>query len=157
MVPWAPPTHFDLQENIMRTYVQRGLYGVLLAGGFVVLGAGAATAADLSTTSDAEAASGLGAIITAPLPSGTTSGSIIEEAVVSLDASLDLGAGTGSGDGLLGDSTLGPLDGGVANADQVAPQIAVPVNVSGNSVSVIGDSSSTGTSGARGTTASDPS
>ncbi|MFJ6003274.1 hypothetical protein, partial [Arthrobacter sp. NPDC092385] len=126
----------------MRTCVQRGLYGVLLAGGVVVLGAGTATAADLSTGSSG-ADTSLSAVITAPLQPGTTSGSIIQEAAVALEGSLDLNLGAGNS---------GLLEGGIANGNLVVPEMVVPVNVSGNSVSLIGDSSSTGESVTTGTT-----
>ncbi|MHA7209794.1 hypothetical protein ACX80K_11985, partial [Arthrobacter sp. MDT1-65] len=128
----------------MRTSVQRGLYGVLLAGGVVVLGSGSAVAADLSATSDTGLDSTLGAIITAPLQSGTTSGSILQEAVVSLDASLGLGAdGTGSSGGPTG---------GILTGNVISPEVVVPVPVSGHSVAVLGDSSSTGGTGSTGST-----
>ncbi|MCU1634521.1 MAG: hypothetical protein JWM61_3173, partial [Micrococcaceae bacterium] len=142
----------------MRTCMQRGLFGVLLAGGVVVLGAGAATAADLPTPSTAGAESDLGVIITAPLQLGTTSGSIIEATAGSLNVSVNLGTDLdvdpGNGDsGLLEGSAAGALlDGGLLNGNVVSPEVVAPVNVSGNSVSVIGDSSSTGTPGSTGST-----
>ncbi|MHA7239453.1 hypothetical protein ACX80P_06090, partial [Arthrobacter sp. TMS1-12-1] len=115
----------------MRTCIQRGLYGVLLAGGVVVLGAGAATAADQSTgTTTVDA--GLGAAVTAPLSAGTTSSSIIGETVAVLGGSVDLPSSGGVLDGGLLDGGIldgGILNGGTATGNVIAPEVVVPVNV----------------------------
>ena len=125
----------------MNKAVSSALYGALLVGGFSLLGATAANAADTS---------GEGGIL-----SGTQAG-------VSVTLPVDL---TGNGISVLGDSassnaTTTPVapapaapapaaapttsgSDGLASGLQGIVSVAVPVNVSGNAISVVGDSEST--------------
>ncbi len=119
----------------MRTCVQRGLYGVLLAGGIIVLGADGASASDRPATPGLEPGSQLGIITASPQ---TAAGSVVGDAALSLGTSI---GASGTEPGLLGNSSDGLL-----NGVQISPEITVPVNISDNSVSVIGNSASLGES-----------
>ncbi|WP_167136887.1 chaplin family protein [Diaminobutyricimonas sp. TR449] len=128
----------------MQKIISRGLYGLLFAGGITLLGATAANAAD--TTGE----------------DGVASGTLIE-APVTVPVTLD-----GNAISLIGDSTANggraassptiaaPTDDasttsgedGIGSGNVVSPDVVAPVGVTGNSITLIGDSSATSSSDA---------
>ncbi|WP_157155270.1 chaplin family protein [Diaminobutyricimonas sp. LJ205] len=128
----------------MQKIISRGLYGLLFAGGITLLGATAANAVD--TTGE----------------DGIASGNLIE-APVTVPVTLD-----GNAISLIGDSTANggraassptiaaPTDDasttsgedGIGSGNVVSPDVVAPVGVTGNSITLIGDSSATSSSDA---------
>ncbi|HEV7741128.1 MAG TPA: hypothetical protein VGO65_01790, partial [Pseudolysinimonas sp.] len=132
----------------MNAFVTRGLITLAVTGGFLALGAGVAYADD-GTDGDGGLLSGTQAILGATLPV-TINGngiSIVGDSSSSgsgSGSSSSGGASTPSGSTSGSNSLLGGTQ-GLIGAD-------VPVTVSGNAISVLGDSSSEGSlfSGASG-------
>lgn len=117
----------------MNRNIARCLYGVLFAGGLTVLGATAATAAESSGDDSILSGTVVDAVVSIPVTLNGTSVSIVGDsssgnasapapAVPAAPASIT------SGD----DSVLGGTN--------AAPLISIPVNLGGNAVSVLGES-----------------
>ena len=120
----------------MNKYVSRGMWFTLCVGGLWLAGTAAANAAE------------------APSSDGVASG---DQAVVGVTVPVSL---SGNGISVLGDSTssgstaaapaapsvsISPdAIGGVLSGDQAVASVSVPVTVTGNAVSVLGDSASSG-------------
>lgn len=165
----------------MNKYVARGLWTVLITGGFLALGAGVAHA-DPGTTGEDGIASGTqgvlglglpvqlggnaisvlgdasssgsstsGASTGGTAPSGSTSGASTGSGIPLLGGTL-LG-GTPLGDALLGDTSLGGDLGGTLSGTQVLGGAGAPVTLGGNAVSVLGNASSSGAGTASGSPA----
>ncbi|MDJ0377574.1 chaplin family protein [Cryobacterium sp. PH31-L1] len=130
----------------MNTFLKKGLYCALLVGGLSLIGISAANAAEAPSTTGADA-------------DGIVSGS---QVVTDLVAPITL---TGNAISVLGDSSAGQSSpttpattdaaaaglapttsgaDGVASGTQAVLATDAPVTVSGNAISVLGDSSSTG-------------
>src|SRR5690606_3053020 len=125
--------------GIMNKYVSRGLWTVLVTGGFMALGVGVAHA-DTGTTGEDGIASGTQGILGIELPVQLGGNAI----------SL-LGDAHSSGATTSAPATAAPADasGGTSGSDSVAggtqllPELGVPITLGGNSISVFGDASST--------------
>jgi hypothetical protein len=122
----------------MHKAISRALWGAFFVGGLTVLGTGAAHAAD--TSGEDGIASGNQVGILADLPV-----TIVGNAVSVLGDSHTSGAtpaitGSDSSGGAM--STSG--ENAIAGGNQVLPVVHLPIVVGGNSVSVIGDSSTDG-------------
>ena len=114
------------------------LWGVGFVAGLTLLGTGAANA---DTTGEDGTASGtqiLG-IIDLPVNLGGNAISVLGDS--SSSGSATNGAGSGSSNSA--SSSTSGAD-GTASGTQVNPDVKAPVNVSGNAISVLGDSKSTG-------------
>ena len=122
----------------MNTIVSRALWGTLLAGGITLLGATVAQAAE--TTGDDGLLSGTQAPISlaAPITSGGDAAPILGDATSTDAAPSASDAGSSPSEGA---STSG-LD-GILSGTQALLDVAVPVTVGGNAVSVLGDAEST--------------
>lgn len=123
----------------MNKYVSRGLWTVLVTGGFMALGVGVAHA-DTGTTGEDGIASGTQGILGIELPVQLGGNAI----------SL-LGDAHSSGATTSAPATAAPADasGGTSGSDSVAggtqllPELGVPITLGGNSISVFGDALST--------------
>ena len=124
----------------MHKALSRTLWGVAFVGGLTVLGAGAANAAD--TSGEDGIASGTQVAILGELPV-TVSGNALS-ILGDSESSSAPATPAASGDSTPAAATTSG-EGGIASGNQVAPDATVPVTVTGNSISVIGDSSTAGT------------
>ncbi|MDQ0893695.1 chaplin family protein [Agromyces ramosus] len=120
----------------MKRLAMRALYATLFAGGLTLLGAGVAHASD--TSGDDGILSGTQAGISIELPV-TPSGNAVS--VIGDSSSSDATTEVSSGDDAEPVAVTSGDD-GVGSGTQALVDVAVPVTVSGNAVSVIGDSSS---------------
>jgi hypothetical protein len=126
----------------MKKYVSRALWCALLAGGLTVLGATAANAAESGGEDGLVSGNQVLSSITAPV---TVEGN----AISLLGDSSSSGTSTGPAvvtDGTDSDSAVTDGEDGVASGNQVSPDVTAPVAVEGNAISLLGDSSSSGTS-----------
>ena len=121
----------------MHTFIRRALIGTLLAGGITLLGATVANAAE--TTGEDGLLSGNQALvdITAPISVVDNAVSVIGDSTVVNAAPVTAPATT----------TVAPADApttsgedGIASGNQAVVSVDAPITVSGNAVSVIGDS-----------------
>lgn len=127
----------------MNKYVSRGLWTVLVTGGFMALGVGVANA-DTGTSGEDGIASGTQGILGIELPIqlggnaisvlGDASSDGAANAAPSAPAAAPAAAPTGTTDGT--DS--------VAGGTQLLADLGVPIQLGGNSISVLGDASSCG-------------
>src|SRR5690606_1709992 len=128
-------------ETIMGTFIKRALLGTLLAGGITLLGATVAHAAD--TTGEDGLLSGTQALLDVKLPvtiSGTSLSVIGDSTSQSAATSAPAPAPAPAAPAPAPASTSG--ENGVASGTQALVTVTVPVTVSGNAISVVGDSSS---------------
>lgn len=134
----------------MNKFVSRGLWTVLATGGFMALGVGVAHA-DTGTSGEDGIASGTQGIlgIQLPIQLGGNAISILGDA----DSS---GASTSApaADSSPTDSTSGA--GGTASGTQLLPDLGLPITLGGNSISVLGDATSSGAQTAPPATGGDP-
>ena len=124
----------------MKKLALRALYATLFAGGLTLLGAGVAHASE--TGGDDGILSGTQALISIELPV-TVSGngiSLIGDSSSS-DAATEVATPASS---TPDPAAVTSGDDGVASGTQALVDVAVPVTVGGNAISVIGDSSSEG-------------
>ena len=126
----------------MKKCVSRALWCALLAGGLTVLGATAANAAESGGEDGLASGNQVLSSITAPVT--------VEGDAISVLGDSSSG-GTSTGPAVVtdsGDSDSAVTDGedGVASGNQVWPDVTAPVALEGNAISVLGDSSSEGTS-----------
>lgn len=122
----------------MNTYVSRGLWTVLLTGGFLALGAGVAHA-DSGTSGENGIASGTQGILGIELPV-----QLGGNAISILGDTDSSGATTGApaGDAASSGGTSG--SGSLLGGTQLLTELGVPVTLGGNAISVLGDASSSG-------------
>ena len=123
----------------MNKYVSRGLWTVLVTGGFMALGIGAANA-DTGTSGEDGIASGTQGILGIELPIQLGGNAIS----VLGDASSD--GASSSAPSSPAAAPSGSTDGGgsVAGGSQVLADLGVPIQLGGNAISVLGDASSSG-------------
>ncbi|HWR86489.1 MAG TPA: hypothetical protein VN200_10885, partial [Rhodoglobus sp.] len=121
----------------MNKHVSRGLLGVLFTGGLMALGAGVANAAD--TSGEDSLLGGTQAVVDAVLPVNIGGNSI---SIFGDSSSSDSSTGSSGASDSTNASTTG-ID-SVLGGTQAVIDAVVPVTVSGNAISVIGDSSSEG-------------
>ena len=120
----------------MNRLVSRGLWFTVILGGLSLAGIGAANAAGTTTSGDGGTVSGdtLGIDLNAPI-------SLVGNSIGGLGSAADGGsAAAPASPASPAPTTSG--DGGVASGDVVAGTVSVPVTVSGNSIGVLGDSTS---------------
>lgn len=139
----------------MHGIISRGLMGVLFTGGLMALGVGVAHADELSGTTNGEDSilGGTQALVSADLPVNLrgTALSIIGDSTStgSLSDSSDSGAlASNTSETNSSAPTSAPTTSGshsLLGGTQGLVDLAVPVTVSGNAISVLGDSSSSGT------------
>ena len=122
----------------MNAFVSRGIITLAVTGGLLVLGAGAAHADD-GTDGDGGLLSGLQGVLNVDLPI-TISGSGIS---VAGDSSSSGSSGSGSSGGSAPSGSTSGSD-SLLGGTQGLVGLNVPVTVSGNAISVLGDSSSEG-------------
>jgi trimeric autotransporter adhesin len=122
----------------MRKALSRTLWGVAFVGGLTVLGAGAANAADTSGEDGIASGNQIGILSELPVTIGGNAISILGDS----ESSATSTESAASGDSTQSASTSG--EDGIASGNQVMPDVALPVTVTGNSISVIGDSSAEG-------------
>ncbi|HTL41987.1 MAG TPA: hypothetical protein VL294_10990 [Pseudolysinimonas sp.] len=127
----------------MNAFVSRGLITLAVAGGIIAFGAGAAQADD-GTDGDGGLLSGLQGVIdaTVPVHVGGNSISVIGDSSSSGSTSSGSSSGSGAGSGASSASTSGTDS--VLGGTQGVLGIDIPAVVSGNAISVLGDSSSSG-------------
>src|SRR5690554_2472759 len=124
----------------MNKVVSRALWGAFFVGGLTVLGAGAAHAADTSGEDGTASGNQIGILGELPVTIGGNAISILgdsESSGSSTPAMTDASATAGSS------ATTG--EDGIASGNQVIPDIVAPIVATGNAISVLGDSSSEGT------------
>ncbi len=123
----------------MNKYVSRGLWTVLVTGGFMALGVGVANA-DTGTTGEDGIASGTQGILGIELPIQLGGNAIS----VLGDASTE--GSSSSAPAAPASAPAGSTDGtdSVAGGSQVLADLGVPVTLGGNAISVLGDASSSG-------------
>ncbi len=124
----------------MNKIISRGLWTVLVTGGFLALGAGVAHADDTTDGSDGILSGTQGLLgINLPVNVGGNAISVLGD-------SSSSGSSTTGGSG--GSSSSGSTSGydSLLGGTQAVADAAVPVTIGGNAVSVIGDSSSEGSS-----------
>src|SRR5690554_4420549 len=125
----------------MNKVVSRALWGAFFVGGLTVLGAGAAHAADTSGEDGTASGNQIGILGELPVTIGGNAISILgdsESSGSSTPAMTDASASAGSS------ATTG--EDGIASGNQVIPDIVAPIVASGNAISILGDSSTEGTS-----------
>ncbi|MHA7174543.1 chaplin family protein [Arthrobacter monumenti] len=134
----------------MRECIRRGLYGALLAGGLMVFGAGAASASDQAPTNEDGVLSGNGLGVSVEIPvnvdgnavsvigDSTSTGTATNGEATGGYAPESAPANTevvyGSDQQLLG------AGGGIVTDNTTEATVTAPVNVGGNAVSGVGDS-----------------
>src|SRR5690554_3185131 len=124
----------------MNKVVSRALWGAFFVGGLTVLGAGAAHAADTSGENGVASGSQVGLLGELPVTIGGNAISILGDSessgtsTTTTDASSSAGSSATSGEA------------GIAGGSQVIPDIVAPIVASGNAISILGDSSTEGTS-----------
>src|SRR5690242_16709622 len=123
----------------MHTYVRRGLQTALMVGGGILFFAGHASAEENTTGADS-ALGGNQVAVAASVPV-TVSGNSIS--LIGDSSSSGADSSTQSTPAGSSSSTTGGSS-SVAGGNQGDLAVALPVDVSGNSISVIGDSSSSG-------------
>ena len=124
----------------MRTFIKRALLGTLLAGGITLLGATVANAAE--TTGDDGLLSGTQAIIDVQAPV-TIVGNAISVIGDTLTAPAAAAPASAAPPSPATDATTSGSD-GVGSGTQALVNVVVPITVTGNSVSVVGDSATAG-------------
>jgi hypothetical protein len=127
--------------KIMNKVVSRALWGAFFVGGLTVLGAGAAHAADTSGEDGVASGNQVGILGELPVTIGGNAISILgdsESSGTSTAAMTDASPAAGS------NGTTGEV--GIASGNQVIPDIVAPIVASGNAISILGDSSTEGTS-----------
>jgi hypothetical protein len=124
----------------MNKYVSRGLWTVLVTGGFMALGVGVAHA-DTGTSGTDGIASGTQGILGIEIPAqlGGNAISVLGDADSSGASTSAPAADASSGPG----GTTSGTD-SVAGGTQLLPDLGVPVTLGGNAISVLGDASSNG-------------
>jgi LPXTG-motif cell wall-anchored protein len=134
----------------MKKIITRGLYFGLFVGGLTFLGATAANAADQSTSGDDGLLSGtqIGAVVDLPADLTGNAISLIGDATTS-DSSVAAPetAAEPAPEAPPADATDPPAtttsgDDAIGSGSQAIVDLVVPVEVSGNAISVLGDSSS---------------
>ncbi|WP_210508223.1 hypothetical protein [Naasia sp. SYSU D00057] len=113
----------------------RGLLFVLVTGGLSVAGVSAATAAETDGSHSVGGGNQLLPMVSAPVD-------VVDNAVAVLGNATTTAATGGSSTGGAGPVGSGPTTdgtGSVLGGNQIAPVVSVPITVSGNSVSVLGD------------------
>lgn len=121
----------------MHALMRRGLYVSLMVGGGILFCAGQASA-DEGTSGADSLLGGNQAGISVSVPV-TVSGNSV--AVIGDSSSKDSAASSGAGSATGGTPHTSGQD-SAAGGNQVSAPVAVPVNLSGNSIAVVGDSSS---------------
>ena len=127
----------------MHTFIKRALVGTLLAGGITLLGATVANAAE--TSGEDGLLSGNQAIvdITAPITVTGNAVSVIGDSTVVGAAPAPATAPAATTAAPAEAPTTSGED-GIASGNQAVADVVAPVTVSGNAVSVIGDSTVVG-------------
>jgi hypothetical protein len=149
----------------MKKIILRALYGALLVGGLTFLGATAADAADTTGEDGLMSGSQVVATVAAPIDAVANAVSVVGDSDASAPTVDDVAepATTVAEEPAPVEPVAEPGaetsgEDGVASGTQVVPDVAVPVTVAGNAISVLGDSSSGGSvagdSESAGTTAS---
>ncbi len=127
----------------MKTWVRRSLNVGVLSAGFLLVGGGAAQAADMTSGPNAGVGSGnqLGNVLQLPVD---VSGNAIAVGGFA-DASSEGGA-SATTEGASAESMTTGYNAGVLSGNQVSNTVQVPVSVCGNSIAVLGfaDASCTG-------------
>src|SRR5690606_2551704 len=134
--------------GIMNKYVSRGLWTVLVTGGFMALGVGVAHA-DTGTSGEDGVASGTQGILGIELPVqlGGNSISLFGDAHSSGASTSTPATGTTTD---ASGSTSG--SNALAAGTQLLTDLGVPITLGGNSISVLGDASTDGAGTASGST-----
>ncbi|HEY6799951.1 MAG TPA: chaplin family protein, partial [Agromyces sp.] len=132
----------------MKKVISRALYATLFTGGLMLLGAGVAHASETSGEDGLLSGSLLGISVDAPV---TISGNGISVIGDSSSSDATTAGETGAGESEPVAVTSG--DDGIVSGTQALIDVVVPVTVSGNAISVIGDSSSSGAETVPATTA----
>jgi hypothetical protein len=128
----------------MNTHVSRALYGALFVGGLSLLGATAANAADTSGEDGILSGTQIVAGVTAPITASGNAISILGDSSSSSATPAAAPAPVAPAPAAPAPATTSGLD-GVLSGTQGLISVAVPITVEGNSISVVGDSSSSGT------------
>jgi LPXTG-motif cell wall-anchored protein len=134
----------------MKKLIVRSLYFGLFVGGLTLLGATAANAADNQTTGEDGLLSGtqIGAVLDLPVDLAGNAISVLGDAA-STDSSVTAAEPAApaepappesSGAASSGADTSG--EGGIGSGSQAIVEVDVPIDVSGNAISVVGDSTS---------------
>ncbi|MGR0320849.1 chaplin family protein, partial [Agromyces sp. ZXT2-3] len=122
----------------MKKYVSRALYATLFTGGLMLLGAGVAHAADTTGEDGVLSGTQLGISIDLPVTIGGNALSVVGDSE-STDATTVVATDdAGSSEPVA--VTSG--DGGIGSGSQAIIDVSAPITISGNAVSVIGDSHS---------------
>jgi hypothetical protein len=132
-------TTISSRSEIMHKAVSRALWGAFFVGGLTVLGAGAANAADTSGEDGVASGNQVGILGEVPVTIGGNAISILGDSESSGTTTT-----TGGGDAVASTGTTSGED-AVLGGNQIAPDLVAPIVASGNSITVIGDSSTEGT------------
>ncbi|RNE56520.1 hypothetical protein EEJ31_13545, partial [Cryobacterium tepidiphilum] len=125
---------------IMNSFVKRGLYCALFVGGLSLLGVGAANAAETSGENGVASGSQVAPDLAAPVVVDGNAISLLGDSSSSGSTTDATPSGTDTG----GATTSG--SDGIASGTQIAPDAAAPVTVDGNAISLLGDTSTSGSS-----------
>jgi LPXTG-motif cell wall-anchored protein len=134
-----------MENRTMKKLIVRGLYFGLFVGGLTLLGATAANAADQTSGEDGLlSGSQIGAVVDLPiditgsaisvLGDGSSTDSSVATAEPAVEPQPASEAATPATSG----------DDGIGSGSQAIVDVAIPIDVSGNAISVVGDSSSDG-------------
>ncbi|HEX6954717.1 MAG TPA: chaplin family protein [Agromyces sp.] len=126
----------------MKRFVSRALYATLFTGGLVLLGAGAAHASDTTGEDGILSGTQLGISVELPVTISGNAVSVIGDSESS-DATTEVAAGGGEA-ASTEPVTVTSGEDGIGSGSQAVVDVSAPVTVSGNAVSVVGDSSSSG-------------
>ncbi|MGR0218305.1 chaplin family protein [Agromyces sp. ZXT2-6] len=124
----------------MKRFVSRALYATLFTGGLVLLGAGAANASETTGEDGILSGTQLGVSIELPVTISGNAVSVIGDSESS-DATTEVSTGD-AGTAWSEPVAVTSGDGGIGSGSQAVVDVSAPVTVSGNAVSVVGDSSS---------------
>ncbi|WJL94228.1 chaplin family protein [Microbacterium sp. ET2] len=124
----------------MHTFVKRALWGTVIAGGLTLFGTSVATAAE--TTGEDGLLSGTQAVVDLDAPVSVVGNavSVIGDSESSSEASTVQSTGGGSSAPEPAATTDGSH--GIGSGSQAVLDVEAPITVSGNAISVLGDSSS---------------
>ncbi|MEI5584053.1 chaplin family protein, partial [Agromyces sp. CCNWLW208] len=125
----------------MKRYVSRALYATLFTGGLMLLGAGVANASETTGEDGILSGTQLGISVELPVTISGNAVSVIGDSESS-DASTEVSTGDSAGWSSPVAVTSG--EDGIGSGSQAIVEVAAPVTVGGNAVSVVGDSSSSG-------------
>lgn len=142
----------------MRNYLQRGLCGALFAGCVLLLGAGAASAAETSGTDSTLGGNQVLPSAEAPVTVGGNAVSILGDSDTAAAAPAPAAAADTGSETPAGPATPAETSGedGLASGNQIGTDAEAPVSVGGNAVSNLGDSDAAAVAPSRDTGTSAP-